>query len=108
MPRLVERWIPIVFGGVPNRPPSMNPFQDIRSKGLLHAKGLLFLVIGVVGCGTVVLEVPTLRVAFALGAGIWGICRFYYYLFYVLENYAGRDRKYAGLWDALRYVFTRR
>lgn len=86
----------------------MNPFQDIRSKGLLHAKGLLFLVIGVVGCGAVLLEVPTLRGAFALGAGIWGFCRFYYYLFHVLENYAGRNRSYAGLWDALRYVFTRR
>jgi len=86
----------------------MNPFQDIRSRGLLHAKGLLFLVIGVVGCGAVLLEVPTLRIAFALGAGIWGFCRFYYDLFYVLENYAGRGRKYAGLWDALGYVLTRR
>jgi hypothetical protein len=86
----------------------MNPFQDIRSKGLLHAKGLLFLVIGVIGCGAVLLEVPTLRVAFALGAGIWGFCRFYYYLFYVLENCAGRDRKYAGLYDALRYLLIRR
>ena len=86
----------------------MNLFQDIRSKGLLHAKGLLFLVIGVIGCGAVLLEVPTLRVAFSVGAGIWGFCRFYYYLFYVLENYAGRDRKYAGLYDALRYLLIRR
>jgi hypothetical protein len=34
--------------------------------------------------------------------GVWGFCRFYYYLFYVLERYAGRDRKYAGIVDALR------
>ncbi len=75
----------------------MNPFQDIRNRGLLHTKGLLFLFIELIGCRAVLLEVPTLRVAFSLGAGIWGFCRFYDHLFYVLENHAARDRNYAGL-----------
>jgi hypothetical protein len=30
--------------------------------------------------------------------------QFYYYLFYVLEKYIGRDQKYAGILDALKYV----
>lgn len=82
--------------------------DDIRSKPLLHAKGLLFLLAGLIALGGVLLESPRLRTAALLAIGVWAFCRFYYYLFYVLENYAGRGRRYAGLFDALRYVFTRR
>jgi hypothetical protein len=28
-------------------------------------------------------------------------------LFYVLENYIGRNQKYAGIWDAIRFIFKR-
>lgn len=82
--------------------------DDIRSKPLLHAKGLIFLLAGLIAVGGLLLESPHLRTVALLGIAIWSFCRFYYYLFYVLENYAGRDRKYAGLLDALRYVFLRR
>ena len=82
--------------------------DDIRSKPLLHAKGLLFLLAGLIALGGVLLESPHLRTAALLAIGVWSFCRFYYYLFYVLENYAGRGRRYAGVFDALRYVFTRR
>lgn len=82
--------------------------DDIRSKPLLHAKGLLFLLAGLVAVGGILLESPRLRTAALLAIAVWAFCRFYYYLFYVLENYAGRGRPYAGLLDALRYVFTRR
>jgi hypothetical protein len=82
--------------------------DDIRSKPLLHAKGLLFLLAGLIAVGGILVESPHLRTVALLGIGIWSFCRFYYYLFYVLENYAGRGRKYAGLLDALGYVFLRR
>ena len=35
---------------------------------------------------------------------VWAGCRFYYFLFHVLEAYAGRGRPYSGLFDALRYA----
>lgn len=82
--------------------------DDIRSKPLLHAKGLLFLLAGLVAVGGILIESPTLRTAALLLIGIWCFCRFYYYLFYVLEHYAGRGRPYAGVLDALRYVLARR
>lgn len=82
--------------------------DDITSKPLLHAKGLLFLLAGLIAIGGVLIESPRLRTAALLAIGIWSFCRFYYYLFYVLEKYAGRERRYAGLFDALRYVITRR
>ncbi len=86
----------------------MSLSDDIRSKPLLHAKGLLFLLAGLIAAGGILLESPSLRTAALLGIGVWAFCRFYYYLFHVLENYAGRGRPYAGILDALRYVFTRR
>ena len=86
----------------------MSLSRDITSKPLLHAKGLLFLLAGLIAVGGVLLESPRLRTLALLVIGIWSICRFYYYLFYVLENYAGRGRRYAGVLDALRYIFTRR
>jgi len=33
-------------------------------------------------------------------------CRFYYYLFYVPERYLGRERRFSGVFDALRYLLT--
>jgi hypothetical protein len=92
----------------PSGTPSMSIFRDIRSAALLHAKGFLFLVMGLLAFAGVLLETPTLRVALLLVIGTWGFCRFYYYLFHVLEHYAGRGKPYAGVVDALRHVITRR
>ncbi|MFA6961539.1 MAG: hypothetical protein WC205_12360 [Opitutaceae bacterium] len=82
----------------------MRLFADIRSKWLLHAKGFLFLLVGLLAVGALLLDSPTLRTLFLLLITIWAFCRFYYYLFYVLEHYIGRDQKYAGIWDALKFI----
>ncbi len=82
----------------------MRLFQDIRSKRLLHAKGFLFLLVGLLAGVALLLESPRLQTLMLLLIAIWAFCRFYYYQFYVLENYAGRERKYAGIFDALKYI----
>ncbi len=85
----------------------MNLFGDIKSKRWLHLKGWLFLLIGLLVGGTILFESQSFRTLFLLAMAIWGFCRFYYYLFYVLENYIGRNQKYAGIWDAIKYLFKR-
>ncbi len=85
----------------------MNLFGDIKSKRWLHLKGWLFLLIGLLAGGTILFESQSFRTLFLLAMAIWGFCRFYYYLFYVLENYIGRNQKYAGIWDAIKYLFKR-
>lgn len=82
----------------------MRLFADIRSKRLLHAKGFLFLLVGLLAGAALLLQSPTLQTLFLLLITIWAFCRFYYYLFYVLENYIGREQKYAGVWDALKFI----
>lgn len=83
----------------------MRLFQDIKSKWLLHAKGWLFLLLGLLAFAGIFIESPHFKTVVLLAIGVWAFCRFYYYLFYVLEHYAGRDRHYAGLLDALKYLF---
>jgi hypothetical protein len=79
--------------------------DDLKSPRLIHAKGFLFLLLGLIGVTGILLESPHLRTAVLLGASIWAFCRFYYYLFYVLERYVGKTTPYAGLWDALLFIF---
>ena len=83
----------------------MNLLADIKSRRLLLVKGFLFLVLGLAALGILLYENPNLRTLGLLLIAIWAFCRFYYFLFYVLENYAGRNQKYAGLLDAMAYIF---
>jgi hypothetical protein len=79
---------------------------DIESPWLIHLKGALFLALGL-GAGTMLLVFsPTIRTATLLVITIWAFCRFYYYLFYVLERYLGREKRFAGVIDALRYLIS--
>jgi len=86
----------------------MKLLGDIKSRRWLHAKGLLFLATGVIATGLLLMKSPDLTTFFLVIIIIWSFCRFYYFLFYVLEKYAGRDRKYAGLLDALKYLLRGR
>jgi hypothetical protein len=81
---------------------------DIESPWLIHLKGALFLVLGL-GAGIMLLVLsPTIRTATLLAITIWAFCRFYYYLFYVLDRYLGREKRFAGVIDALRYLSANR
>ena len=76
--------------------------DDITNTRLLKIKGFLFAGLGLVASALLLFTSPTVTTAILLAIAIWAFCRFYYFLFYVLENYAGKKRPYAGLWDALR------
>jgi hypothetical protein len=77
---------------------------DIKSKRLLHMKGLLFLLLGLLAAGLLLFQSQNFRTLLLLLITIRAFCRFYYYLFYVLEKYIGRDQKYAGVLDALTFI----
>lgn len=81
---------------------------DLKKPWLIHAKGALFLVIGFAAAGLLFADLPTLRTALLLAVTIWAFCRFYYYLFYVLDRYLGREKRFAGAFDAIRHLLTPR
>ena len=81
---------------------------DIRSIWLLYAKGLLFLICGIAAVTLILIEYPSLKLAFLMGLAIWCFCRAYYFVFYVIEHYADPEYKFAGIIAFLRYLYDKR
>ena len=83
----------------------MSQTGDIKSPRVLKLKGLLFALTGLIATGLLIAQNPTGQTVLLCGLAIWAWCRFYYFLFYVLEKYAGRKRPYAGVLDAFLSIF---
>ena len=81
---------------------------DIRSPRLLYIKGGLFVLMGLVSAGILLLEHPDLRFAALLAVSIWAFCRAYYFAFYVVEHYVDPGFRFAGLIAFARYAYGRR
>ena len=81
---------------------------DLTNVRLMYLKAGLFLVLGSLAGGLVLLESPTLRTAALLGLAVWAFCRAYYFAFYVVGHYAEPGRRYAGLVDFAREKLGRR
>ena len=81
---------------------------DLKSKKWIVAKGVMFFGIAALTAALILLEMPSVRVAAYLLLLVWASCRFYYFLFYVLEHYVDPTMRYAGLWDLMLGMKRRR
>ena len=81
---------------------------DLKSKNWIIAKGVMFFGISVTTGALIFIEMPTLKLAALLILLVWASCRFYYFLFYVLEKYVDPTLRYAGLWDLMMGMKRRR
>lgn len=82
--------------------------RDLANPRWIKAKGLLFLVAGIVSGLLVVLEAHSYTVALLLVLSVWCFCRFYYFAFYVIEHYVDPGHKFSGLWSFFRYLVGKR
>lgn len=81
---------------------------DLKSPKWIWLKGWLFLLMGGAAATLVLLESPSLRNALYLMVTIWAFCRFYYYAFYVIQNYVDPGYRFSGLGSFARYVLRKR
>jgi hypothetical protein len=81
---------------------------DIKTPGLIWAKGALFLALALVASVLLVLEVPSLKAALLLVVSIWAWCRAYYFAFYVVPNYVDPGYRFSGLGSFFRYLLRKR
>ena len=81
---------------------------DLKDARLIYLKGFLFLVIGVLGACGLLLENFSLHNALLLLLTIWAFCRWYYFLFYVIEKYVDGHFKFAGVSSFLIYLWNKR
>lgn len=79
--------------------------KDLTSSGWIKAKGILFLLLGILAGALLTLEHPTWKVAGLLALTVWCFCRFYYFAFYVIEKYVDPSYKFSGLWSFAKYIF---
>ena len=82
--------------------------MDLKDPRLLKFKGLLFLGLGLLAVGILLMRDPSWPTVLLLAIGIWAFCRFYYFAFYVLHHYADENFKYSGLIDLVKYLCGRR
>lgn len=78
--------------------------KDLTSPVWIKAKGILFLLVGVLAALLLILENPTWKTAVLLALAIWCFCRFYYFAFYVIESYVDSSYRFSGLWSFARYL----
>ena len=81
--------------------------KDLTNPNRLKLKGILFLLVGIIGAGLLIWEHPTWKVALLLAVSVWGFCRFYYFAFYVIEKYVDPSYRFSGLWSFARYLLGR-
>lgn len=80
---------------------------DLKSSNAIYAKGFAFLLIGITAATLILIEAASLKIAMLLAICIWSFCRFYYFAFYVIENYVDGQYRFAGLIDFARYLIGR-
>ena len=81
---------------------------DLKSRVWIVAKGIMFAVIVVISGACVVLRDDRWMRLGLLIVCVWAACRFYYFLFYVLERYVGVEGRYAGIFDLMRRLWRGR
>jgi len=81
---------------------------DLKNPRIIYAKGILFLLCGILAAGLLMLEHPTLKVGLLMCLAIWCFARFYYFAFYVIEHYVDDSYRFAGLGHFVRYLLTRK
>jgi len=82
--------------------------SDLQSKRWIVAKGIAFGGIAVAAAVLVLFESRSVRTAVFLMLLVWAACRFYYFLFYVLERYVDPTLRYAGLIALVRAILKKR
>lgn len=82
--------------------------KDLTDPRWIKLKGMLFLLLGIIGGALLLLDHPDLRTAGLLALVVWCFCRAYYFAFYVIEHYVDPGYKFSGLWSFARWFFGRK
>jgi len=78
--------------------------DDLTSPRAILAKGWLFLVLGLLAAGSLLALHLSWETALLLTIALWAFCRWYYFMFYVIEHYVDSNYKFAGLGSFVRYL----
>jgi len=78
--------------------------DDLTSSRAILVKGWLFLLLGLLAGGILLAKAWSWEIAALLVICVWAFCRWYYFMFYVIEHYVEPSYKFAGLGSFLTYM----
>ena len=78
--------------------------KNLTNPTWIKAKGFLFLVLGLLSAALLLFEHPAVHVALLLIVTVWSFCRFYYFVFYVIEHYVDPNYRFSGFFSFVRYL----
>jgi hypothetical protein len=81
--------------------------RDLTDSRWIHLKGWGFLLLGVSAAACIWREHPEWKLLGLLALCVWGFARFYYFAFYVIQNYTDPSYKFSGLGSFAQYWLTR-
>ena len=82
--------------------------DDLSDPKWIMAKGWLFLCLGILASIGLLTISPTWQTALFLALALWGFCRWYYFMFYVIQHHVDPSFKFDGLGSFLKYLFNKR
>jgi hypothetical protein len=81
--------------------------RDLQSRRAMWIKATLFVGIGLLASGLILVQVPDWHILLLLALAIWAFCRAYYFAFYVIQTYVDPSFCYAGLFAMFRYLWNK-
>ncbi|CAN5457458.1 hypothetical protein BH11ARM1_BH11ARM1_05730 [soil metagenome] len=80
----------------------MRMTDDLGTKAILW-KGWMFFACGCLASAALVYLAPDWRLALLLVIAVWTFCRWYFFMFYVVEKYVDPGYRFDGLIGFLRW-----
>ena len=75
---------------------------------IIYFKACLFVLCGLMACGIILMDHPSLRLAVLLAIAVWCFARAYYFVFYVIQHYVDPEYRFAGLGSFVAYLWRNR
>jgi hypothetical protein len=82
--------------------------KNLTSATWIKAKGILFLLLGLLSMTLLLLAHPTLKTGLLIFIAVWSFCRFYYFAFYVIERYIDPSYRFSGLLSFALYLIQKK
>ena len=82
--------------------------KDLTNPKWIVAKGFLFLALGLLSATLLIVAEPRPKFALLLAVTVWAFCRFYYFLFCVIERYVDPTYRFAGWWSFAFHLLRKR
>jgi hypothetical protein len=82
--------------------------KDLTSARLIRAKGILFLLLGLLSSSLLFFGYLAPKTGVLLVIAIWSFCRFYYFAFYVIEHYVDPSYRFSGLLSFALYLIQKK